>query len=61
MCFSVFLPVVLSLATTFIRKLVILEKVKDNFNYISCSLVDLSINILSCSDTIDLVQYQPIA
>jgi hypothetical protein len=44
--------------TTYLRKSIILEKVKDNFNSISCSLVDLLTNIPNYPDTKKLAQYQ---
>jgi hypothetical protein len=53
-------PVVLLSRKIYLRKLIILEKVKNNFSSISCSLVDLSINIRNCFDTNDLAQYQKI-
>ena len=57
-CFQ--FPVKLLLTEIYLRKLIILEKVKNNFSFFSCSLVDLSINIRSRSGTNDLAQYQKI-
>jgi hypothetical protein len=57
MCF-LFLPVELSVATIYLRKTIILEKVKDNFNFISCSLVDPLTNIPNYPVTKELAEYQ---
>jgi hypothetical protein len=57
MCF-LFLPVVLSVNTIYLRNTIILEKVKDNFDFISCSLGDLLTNVPNYPSTKKLAQYQ---